>query len=518
MQRRKFIANAAQATALFSLLGKPLAGEAAKGLKNQALALQDQDTPGRDFFFRPENAWAGDFIPLYAEGAFQLFYLHDWRNSKEFGEGTPWYRISTRDFVHFTEHGQAIPRGTEQEQDLYIFTGSALHAEGKYHIFYTGHNPHLASKGKPIEGVMHAVSDDLQSWRKTGEPPFFAPTDKYEPNDWRDPFVFWNEEAKEYWMLCAARFKKGLPRRRGLTAVSASKDLEHWEVREPFYAPDLYFTHECPDLFKMGDWWYLVFSEFTDLVRTRYRMSRSLKGPWLTPEQDVFDGHAFYAAKTASDGNKRFIFGWNPTRSDNNDHGGWNWGGNLVVHEIHQRPDGQLAVRVPDTVTRAFGQTLPAAFDLRTGQVTVNAHVVGVKAQGSFGAALSRNMPGRCRMEATLQFKPGTKACGLMLRSDDDFDHTYYIRLEPRAQRLVFDCWPRQRGEVPFMAELEQTVKLKAGVPVRLRVFIDGSVGVAYVNDEVAMNFRLYNLHGSNWGVFVKEGEADFRDISISTI
>ena len=76
----------------------------------------------------------------------------------------------------------------------------------------------------------------------------------------------------------------------------------------------LYFTHECPDLFKMGDWWYLLFSEFTDLVRTRYRMSRSLSGPWIIPERDDFDGHAFYAAKTASDGNKRFIFGWNPTR------------------------------------------------------------------------------------------------------------------------------------------------------------------------------------------------------------
>jgi beta-fructofuranosidase len=127
-------------------------------------------------------------------------------------------------------------------------------------------------------------------------------------------------------------------------------------------------------------------------------------------------------------------------------------------------------------------------------------------------------MPDRCRIEATLQFTRGTRACGLMLRSDDDFEKTYYIRLEPQAQRLVFDLWPRQRAEVPFMAELERTVKLQADVPVRLKVFIDGSVGVVYVNGEVAMNVRLYDLPAGNWGVFVKEGEAGFRNLSISTI
>ena len=61
----------------------------------------------------------------------------------------------------------------------------------------------------------------------------------------------------------------------------------------------LYFTHECPDLFRMGEWWYLVFSEFSERCVTRYRMARSLAGPWLAPAEDTFDGRAFYAAKTA---------------------------------------------------------------------------------------------------------------------------------------------------------------------------------------------------------------------------
>src|SRR5690242_311385 len=62
----------------------------------------------RDFFYKPADAWAADFIPLYDNGEFQLFYLLDWRDKEKHGEGTPWYRISTSDFVNFSEHGEML--------------------------------------------------------------------------------------------------------------------------------------------------------------------------------------------------------------------------------------------------------------------------------------------------------------------------------------------------------------------------------------------------------------------------
>ena len=237
-----------------------------------------------------------------------------------------------------------LARGTPSDQDLFVFTGSTLRGLGKHHIFYTGHNPHLRAAGKPEQGVMHAVSEDMNTWTKLPADTFYAPPSHFEANDWRDPFVFWNDEAGEFWMLLAARLKSGPSRRRGCTALCSSKDLSQWTVREPFWTPGLYFTHECPDLFRIGDWWYLVFSEFSDLVRTRYRMSRSIKGPWLTPKHDFFDGRAFYAAKTASDGKRRFLFGWDPTRAEKKDYYRWDWGGNLVVHELAQEP-GRNALR-----------------------------------------------------------------------------------------------------------------------------------------------------------------------------
>lgn len=50
-----------------------------------------------------------------------------------------------------------LPKGTSEEQDLYVFTGSVIKAKGQYHIFYTGHNPHFGEKGLPVQGILHAV-------------------------------------------------------------------------------------------------------------------------------------------------------------------------------------------------------------------------------------------------------------------------------------------------------------------------------------------------------------------------
>jgi len=450
----------------------------------------------REFFFRPEGAFAADFIPFFAKGTFYLYYQHDWRDAKNHGEGTPWYLVSTEDFVHFTEHGEMLARGTAEDQDLYVFTGSVVEGLGRYHIFYTGHNPHLRKAGKPEEADMHAVSDDLLHWTKQPGEMFFSPGDNFEPHDWRDPFVFWNPEAKEYWMLTAARLKSGPSRRRGCTALSTSKDLVHWTVRDPFWAPGLYFTHECPDLFKMGDWWYLVFSEFSERMQTRYRMSHSLKGPWLTPANDTFDGRAYYAAKTASDGRRRYLFGWLSTRDQNKDYRNWNWGGNLVVHELWQAADGALRVRVPRTVDAAFGK--PA-----TGRT------LKLSAPGTFRAEAFGKMDSRMKIEVNVSHEAGTQGCGVMLRSSEDLEKAYYIRIEPRQNRMVFDAWPRP-GDQPFMQGLERPLRLAPSKPVNLKVFVDGTVCVVYADGAVAMSTRLYNLSEGNWGVFAQEGAATF--------
>ena len=469
----------------------------------------------QNFFYRPSGAWAADFIPFYKDGRFHLFYLQDWRDAEQHGEGTPWYQISTTDFVHFTEHGEMLARGGREEQDLYVFTGSVIEAEGQYHIYYTGHNPHFYLK-QPAEAIMHAVSDDLFHWRKIPEDTFFAPKEGYEPHDWRDPFIFWDAEAGEYGMLLAGRHTDGPSRRRGCTAYCVSKDLKTWEIRPPFYSPRLYHNHECPDLFQIGDWWYLVFSEYSEASVTRYRMSRSLRGPWLTPKDDAFDTRIFYAAKTASDGQRRYIFGWSATRNENKDSGDGQWGGNLVVHEIVQEGDGSLSVRIPQSVDRAFQTKMPFAFQPRLGACLCAENSAEITAPQTFGIATAGPLPRRCKIQATVTFTDPTRHCGLALRVNEDLETGYYIRLEPNRSRIVCDMWPRA-ADKPFIVETERPLSLTPGKAVELTVILDGTLCEIYADNKIALSTRFYNFSRGDWGVFATEGAASFHNVALYT-
>ncbi|MBX3062267.1 MAG: DUF4975 domain-containing protein [Anaerolineae bacterium] len=468
-------------------------------------------------FFKPSDGWAADFIPFYWQGEYHLFYLKDYRDKANHGEGTPWFHLGTRDFVRFTDYGEALPRGRQNEQDLYVFTGCAMEKDGLFHIFYTGHNPHLRAVGKPEQAIMHATSRDLIHWEKDpANPIMFAPPQHYEIHDWRDPFIFWNEEAKEYWMLLAARKKDGPFNRRGITALAASTDLQEWRVCDPFWVPDLYFTHECPDLFRIGEWWYLVYSTFTERNLTHYRMSRSLAGPWIAPTNDSFDGRAFYAAKTASDGKRRFAFGWNPSRTGEQDTGGWNWGGDLVVHEIEQQSDGMLTVRLPAEVARCFDKTENLRLEPRLGQWTPSADksgVVSANAVGGFAWAALNSMPVSSLLETTITCSPETRAVGVIVRADEALDRYYQIRIEPGRQRIIFDRSPRPGDEAPI---IERPLQLIENAPVRLQVLVEGSVIVIYINDQVALSTRGYEHREGTYGLFVSEGSATFSDIRLS--
>ena len=54
---------------------------------------------------------------------FYLYHQRDTRKPGPFGEPFGWDLATTSDFVHYEDKGVAIPRGTDEEQDQFIFAG-----------------------------------------------------------------------------------------------------------------------------------------------------------------------------------------------------------------------------------------------------------------------------------------------------------------------------------------------------------------------------------------------------------
>ena len=265
----------------------------------------------------------------------------------------------------------------------------------------------------------------------------------------------------------------------------------------------------------MGEWWYLVYSTYLGNWATHYRMARSLKGPWLAPPDDLFDANAFYAAKTAGDAIKRYICGWLAYRENEKDDGKWMWGGNLLVHEIVQRPDGTLGVRMPEAIGKLFTNEAKLAPKPILGNWQTGPASCATDSRGRYSAIHLGPMPNPCLIEATVTFREGTSGCGLMLRTDDVLEHGYQLDLSPARQRMTMDTWPRPLGGQPFTQE--RPLVMAPGEPVRLRLVAEDNVLVVYANDQVALSSRMYEHMEGDLALYVSEGEAQWTGLSIKT-
>ena len=191
----------------------------------------------------------------------------------------PWALASTEDFVNYTDHGVVLPSGGADAADYDCYTGCVIDDGDQLHLFYTGHNPARRTTAGDIQVVCHATSDgDPTQWRKHPDHTFGAPTG-YLPEDWRDPYVYRVTPNEPWQLILAARHTEGPDRRRGVVARLTSTDLVTWHPTTPLWDPHRFITQECPEVFQWGDWWYLVYSEFSDAFQTRYRIARGTRRP-----------------------------------------------------------------------------------------------------------------------------------------------------------------------------------------------------------------------------------------------
>jgi beta-fructofuranosidase len=365
--------------------------------------------------------------------------------------------------------------------------------------------------------VCHATSDgEPTRWTKRPDLTFGAPAG-YIPQDWRDPFVYRTAVGEPWQLVLAARYAEGPDRRCGVVARLTSTDLEQWTMAAPLWEPHRFIAQECPDVFQCGDWWYLVYSEFSDAFQTRYRIARGPDGPWLAAARDTVDARAFYAAKSVEHNGRRFFIGWIPTKQGD----AWQWAGDLAVLEAHQEADGTLAFGLPEAVGAAYSDVQ----QVKLSPVDGAAGVPGRGALDRYAAWVGDPVPEHCLISLTVDVEAGTQAFGLLLNATVDGEEATVLRLEPQRDRVVLDRWPRGRtgpaqwqidGDIPQIVELERSCPLPAGQHT-VQVLLDGATGQVVVDDRVALSFRRDDRVADHLGFFVTDGRADLIALTVAT-
>ena len=451
-----------------------------------------------------KGSYVGDVMPFVHNGELELYYLYDTdHNAKTYH---PIYLYTTKDFVHYTDCGEALPFGSLSDPDSALGTGSVLQGkDGLFHFFYTGHSDSPKFSGR--ECVMHATSTDARHWQKIKEDTFYSP-DGYSKDDFRDPEVFWNEEEGCYWLLIAARSdKKG-----GVVARYTSQDLKHWTFCGDLFAPQKQFMLECPNICHINDRYYLFYS--WDCV-TYYAVSDSISGEFREVNDNVLDGtnFAFYAGKTVTYNNKHYLCAWTGRNDFQKDSGLYSWAGNLLIHEIYALENGSLGIREPQSIKDFF--TKPKAFNIQSSYGKVSdkkgSIILGAK-KDDFSLADIGVRQARTLFECDVTIEKNGIA-GLAFGTLGDFSEYTALALDTRRNCIrsegtkLSDIFTEEPvGKTDFTFAQNGTYHIS--------LIMENEIFSLHVNGKKALSGRLYSsIDGAHIALFAAGAKAKFSAI-----
>jgi len=219
--------------------------------------------------------WDTWYVPIGEE--VHMFHLQvlrpdSARTAEE--DATVGHAVSS-DLVHWQELPTALYKGPEGAHDEgALFTGYAVYQEGMTYLFYCGNGPE-------DQNMCLATSTDGVRFTKHQDNPLFRPDGKtYAPRDCRDLVVV-PDPAGDGWLGYVVMRLQAAPEREACCIVLCrSRDLVHWDVGEPVFRPrGLFRTFEVPDVFQLGQKWYM-----TNLTGTPYDQ---VPGVWRDPNMKL---------------------------------------------------------------------------------------------------------------------------------------------------------------------------------------------------------------------------------------
>ena len=467
-------------------------------------------------------------MPFYdpKAGDFKILYLQEFRPNQA-GTYHPIWGLSTTDGASYTPLGELIPCGGLQEQDAALGTGSTVYndADGMYYTFYTG-NKYQPTADDCGEAVMMATSPDFKTWTKSRTFLLRGSDYGYSRNDFRDPIVFKGDDGKWHMIVATTANNKGT------LAEFLSDDLKSWTSNGQFMNMMWDRFYECPDVFKMGDWWYLIYSEKHAAVRrVQYFKGKTLEelkactandaGRWPDSHEGFLDSRGFYAGKTASDGTNRYIWGWCPTRSGKNNTavGAYpaepEWAGNLVMHRLIQHSDGTLTLGEVQGISNKYNkvqnvkaESLSEGASAQSGnsfQLTGNANVLF-------------NRLGTCnRISFTVKTSGNTDKFGISLVRGSDSKKYYSLVVNPESDNTRKVNFEEEGAEgAGFIGGIDGYVfNRPADNTYHITIYTDNSVCVMYINDVACYTNRIYGIQKNCWSINSYDGAINVSNVEV---
>jgi len=488
-----------------------------------AAATFDGDRDRPRYHLQPDAGWMNEpHAPFYYGGQYHLFFQKN--PFGPFWHQIHWGHWVSPDLVHWRELPIALAPEDDGLATDGVWSGSATYAaDGTPVLFFTAGNDAVKPNQRTGMATPADITDpDLARWTKYPVPVTEQTEGQGRFGEFRDPFVFRNGD-RWYQLVGSA-----LPGRSGTALVYESSDLRHWTPRGPLFSvdasryPGFEATWELPVLLPVG--------KGVD-GRERHVFLNDVRGQayyWtgvfdaasarFTPDQEaprVFDvGHGHFSGPSGfvdPKTGRSIVFSIaQGRRSLQDEHdAGWAHNAGLPV-TLSLGADGGLRVApIAELATLRRAQLL----DLHD----VTAPQAAAALAGLHGLAL----------EVELELAPSAAAGkrGLALRVAPGHAgqaEATQLYVDTARNRLEIDrsrsATRRQDGGGKGSGMVGNNAGGAAvqggdfalgGEPLRLRLFLDGSMVEAYVNERLSLTSRIYpnRPDADGLGLLAQEGD-----------
>ncbi|MDE5562510.1 MAG: hypothetical protein K2J01_03060 [Clostridiales bacterium] len=436
-----------------------------------------------------EGVYMGDVMPFYDDGVMNIYHLQD-RTGSLYMFYHPFSRLTTTDYVSYKDEGIAINFTEDIDSpDASLGTGSFIKgADGKYHCFYTGH------PANAVEVIRHAVSSDNQKTWVKDESFNIRGTS----NDFRDPYVYYDSTDECYYMLVTTRKgDKGVIQQYKADSLDAASD--GWTDNGTFFENDEgTYNMECPSYIEWNGFRYLAYSEQGDNRVTHYRYQTADSDEWKKFNRDTIDSTGFYAGRLEKAGDKLYAFAW-CARLDGGDTGAFDWGGNLVAHEIKQEPDGSLRAVMIENVKNTFGNSV--TYNRVNGENVSDFKFDGAGFKAYGVEKLSTNVT---RMHFTVTLDSLDGDFGLTFGVNGDYDNRLGKNmLSFIGQKGRISCYNGVKNILRYGDEFTGiNYALETGRAYDADIVIDGEILSLYFDNKIAFTTRFVGMQNKNFAFY----------------
>ena len=448
-------------------------------------------------FAVPGGKLSGDTFPIYKDGVWHLFHMQ-MPNIAHY---------SSRNLIDWKEHPLVVSSGTPSFPHASgLATGCVVEHNGRYYCFVTC-----------TQKICLLISDDLENWVRWGRGPVLCPDGKlYDPGNFRDPYVFYNEEEKCWWMLFGTRVvdPEKPAQRNGCVGLAKSEDLLNWKLAPPLWKPGNQPFTDCPQVIQENGKWFLLYLQRA----VRYRIADSLSGPWQRgTTRDIDTRMASAGSRVASDGKRWLSFPWVVTPKKPDDFSEWGYGGPWAVpRQWAFHDDGSITIAPADEIIHAMRnakaggkQPLDDAKVL-TGKWKLSEGKNAQSEDPSGGTLLLPETPDDFYFETDVTFDSEKMDVRLMMNTNENFASGYVFLMRPESDMVSLrgmSYWNIDRDLIV------QPATLQPGYPVKLRVFRSGDIVEIFIGDQSALTHRLFRYSGGNLALEFIDGTGRFENM-----